>query len=67
MENLQNEYELTPDELGMIKPLIDTVNDLQKEAQAILRAITRLRNLDGNWTLEGTKMVKVIPNGKSHG
>jgi hypothetical protein len=59
MENLQNEYTLTPDELGMIQPLIDNVEALQKEAQAILRAITRLRHLDGNWNLMGNKLIKV--------
>jgi hypothetical protein len=63
MENLQNEYTLTADELGMVKPLIESVENLQKEAQAILRGITRVRKLDGNWSLVGDKLVKVEPRG----
>lgn len=61
MENLQNEYELTKDEQGMIQPLIETVEQLQKDAQAVLRAITRLRGLEGQWNLVGTKLVKIVP------
>lgn len=61
MENLQNEYQLTADERGMVQPLIDNIEVLQKECQSILRAITRLRNLDGNWTLMGDRMVKIEP------
>ena len=67
MENLQNEYELTLDEQGMVKPLIETVENLQKETQAVLRAITRLRGLEGNWNLIGNKLVKVVPNGNGNG
>jgi hypothetical protein len=63
MENVQNEYELTTDELGMIKPMIEAVETMQKETQAVLRAITRLRNLQGNWNLVGDKLVKIEPNG----
>lgn len=58
MENLQTEYTLTTDEQAMINPLIETVENLQRDAQAILRAITRLRNLEGNWNLVGNKLVK---------
>lgn len=61
MENLQNEYQLTADEMGLIKPFIDVIESQQKECQTILRAITRLRNLDGNWTLMGDRMVKIEP------
>jgi hypothetical protein len=63
MENVQNEYELTTDELGMIKPMIEAVDNLQKETQAVLRAITRLRNLQGQWNLVGDKLVKIETNG----
>jgi septation ring formation regulator EzrA len=63
MENVQNEYELTTDELGMVKPMIEAVENLQKETQAILRAITRLRRLEGNWNLVGDKLVKIETNG----
>ncbi len=57
------EYILTADEQGLIKPLIETVENLQRDAQAVLRAITRLRNLEGNWNLVGDKLVKVHQNG----
>jgi hypothetical protein len=63
MENLQNEYTLTADEQGMVKPLIETIENLQKETQAVLRAITRLRNLEGNWNLVGDRLVKSNGNG----
>jgi hypothetical protein len=53
-----DQYTLTADELGLVKPIIETVDTLQKEAQAILRAITRLRGLEGNWNLVGNKLVK---------
>ncbi len=56
-----DEYLLTPDELGMIEPIIETVDTLQKEAQVILRAITRLRGLQGDWHLVNKKLVKVDP------
>lgn len=59
MENLQTEYTLTADEQAMLQPIIETVDNLQRDAQAILRAITRLRKLEGQWTLEGNKLVKV--------
>lgn len=59
MENLQTEYELTPDEQAMVNPLIEAVENMQKDAQAILRAITRMRNLQGQWNLQGTKLIKV--------
>lgn len=58
METLQTEYTLTADEQAMINPLIETVENLQRDAQAILRAITRLRSLDGNWNLVGNKLIK---------
>lgn len=54
------EYTLTPDELGMVKPIIETVENLQRDAQAILRAVTRHRGLEGNWNLVGDKLVKVV-------
>jgi hypothetical protein len=59
MENLQTEYTLTADEQAMIQPIIETVDNLQRDAQAILRAITRLRGLEGNWNLNGNKLIKV--------
>jgi hypothetical protein len=61
MENLQTEYTLTEDEKGMIIPIIETVENLQKEAQVVLRAITRLRGLEGQWSLMGDRLVKVKP------
>lgn len=67
MENLQNEYELTEDEQGLVQPLIETVENLQKETQAVLRAITRLRKLEGNWNLVGNKLIRVVPNGNGSG
>jgi hypothetical protein len=61
MEQPKDEYTLTADELGLVKPIIDTVESLQKEAQVVLRAITRLRGLEGNWALAGNRLVKVNP------
>lgn len=66
MEN-PTEYTLTADEQGLIKPLIETVENLQRDAQAILRAITRMRNLEGNWNLIGDKLVKHNGNGNGNG
>jgi hypothetical protein len=64
MENLQNEYQLTSDEQGLVKPLIENIEAMQRETQAILRAITRLRALEGNWNLVGDKLVRMqSPNG----
>jgi hypothetical protein len=53
------EYTLTADEQAMINPLIETVENLQRDAQAILRAITRLRGLEGQWNLNGNKLIKM--------
>ena len=53
-----NEYSLTADELGMVQPMIESMENLQKEVQAILRAITRLRGLEGNYNLVGNKLVR---------
>jgi hypothetical protein len=61
----QTEYSLTEDEQGMIKPLVNQIELLQKEAQSILNAISRLRKLDGNWNLMGDKLVK-MPNGNGN-
>jgi hypothetical protein len=52
------EYTLTADEQAMINPLIETVENLQRDAQALLRAITRLRGLEGQWSLNGNKLIK---------
>ena len=63
MEGSSDEYVLTADEMGMIKPLIDTVENLQKEAQAILRGISRVRNLQGDWVLNEKKMIRTTTTG----
>lgn len=64
MENLQTEYTLTSDEQGLVKPLIENIEAMQRETTTILRAITRLRNLEGNWNLVGDKLVRMTtPNG----
>ena len=67
MENTTEEYTLTADEQAMINPLIETVDNLQRDAQAILRAITRMRNLEGNWNLTGNKLIKATTNGNGNG
>ena len=64
--NQPNEYTLTADEQAMIQPIIESVENLQRDAQAILRAITRMRGLDGSWNLNGTKLIKV-PDPKVQG
>lgn len=62
MEN-PAEYTLTADEQGMVKPLVETIENLQKEVQAVLNAIIRLRRLEpGHWNLTADKLVK-SPNG----
>jgi hypothetical protein len=58
-----NEYTLTEDERGMVQPLIETADQIQKETQALLRAIVRLRKLEGNWNLEGNRLIRVPTNG----
>jgi hypothetical protein len=58
-----NEYTLTDDEKGMVQPLIEAATQVQTETQALLRAIIRLRKLDGDWTLQGDKLVKLHVNG----
>lgn len=58
-----NEYRLTRDELGMIDPVVKQIEFLQNEAQSLLRAITRLRGLQGNWQLEGDKLIRIEDNG----
>jgi hypothetical protein len=63
----QTEYALTEDEKGMVIPLIETIENLQKEVQAILRGITRLRKLDGNYTLQGDRLVRVPPASRDNG
>ena len=63
MEQPTNEYTLTTDEQAMIQPIIESVENLQRDAQAILRAITRMRGLEGSWNLNGTKLVKVQSGG----
>lgn len=57
----KTEYELTADEQGMIQPMMETIERLQKDVQAILNAVTRLRKLEGNWALQGNKLVLVPP------
>jgi hypothetical protein len=56
-----NEYILTDDEKGMIVPLIEMSQRAQSEAQSLLSAIVRLRKLEGNWTLQGDRLVKAQP------
>lgn len=63
MVNLQTEYELSADEMGMVQPMIDTVQNVQKELQCILNAIVRLRNLQGSFSLVGNKLIKADQNG----
>jgi hypothetical protein len=58
-----NEYILTDDEKGMIQPLMETATQVQNETQSVLRAIIRLRKLEGDWTLQGDKLLKVHTNG----
>ncbi len=67
MEQPTTEYTLTADEQALVQPLIETVENLQRDAQAILRAITRMRNLEGNWNLNGNKLIKVTTNGNGNG
>jgi hypothetical protein len=57
MEQIES-YTLTEDERGMVQPLIDTVNQLQNETQILLRSIIRLRKLEGDWTLQGDRLVR---------
>ena len=49
--------------MGLVKPLIENIEALQRDIQSILRAITRLRQLEGNWNLIDGKLIKVVPNG----
>jgi len=67
MEQQAEEYTLTADEQALVTPLIETVENLQRDAQAILRAITRMRGLEGNWNLNGNKLIKVTTNGNGNG
>jgi hypothetical protein len=62
-----DEYVLTDDEKGMLQPLIKASEDLQAETQAVLRAVIRLRKLEGNWTLVGDKLVRPARNGNQGG
>lgn len=57
------EYTLTEEEQALILPIVQTVEELQTEARTILRAISRVRKLDGNWTLQGNRLIKVNGNG----
>ena len=66
MENTDS-YTLTADEQGMVAPLMETIENLQREVQAVLRAITRLRGLEGNYNLVDGKLIRVIPNGNGNG
>lgn len=67
MEQQAEEYTLTADEQALVTPLIETVENLQRDAQAILRAITRMRGLEGNWNLNGNRLIKVTTNGNGNG
>jgi hypothetical protein len=58
-----NEYLLTDDEKGMVQPLIEAATQVQTETQALLRAIIRLRKLEGDWTLQDGKLMRVHSNG----
>jgi hypothetical protein len=53
-----NEYQLTPDEKELIAAtVLYHQQQVLAEVNAILRAIARSRKLDGNWTLEGDKLI----------
>lgn len=54
----QSEYQLTPDELGMIRALEAEMAQLQTQANAVVTAIVRLRKLQGLWGLQGDKLIK---------
>ena len=63
-----NEYILTEDEHAMLKPLTDQIDALQRDAQAILRAIVRHRGLEQtNWSLTDGKLVRIPSNGNGNG
>jgi hypothetical protein len=58
-----NEYMLTDDEKGMLQPLLEMQKQIESEAQGLLRAIIRLRRLDGNWSLNGDRLIQANTNG----
>jgi hypothetical protein len=59
MEPENQEYELSIDERAMIAPYEEQIRALDAERQVILRAILRVRKLEGQWTQDGTKMRKL--------
>ncbi len=61
------EYALTADEKAMVLPLVESVSQAQLEVQAILRAIIRVRGLQGQWSLDGDRLVKAHANGNGSG
>jgi hypothetical protein len=58
-----NEYLLSDDEKGMVQPLVDRVAEVQAETKTLLGAIMRLRKLEGEWILQGDRLVKLHLNG----
>lgn len=56
-----DEYVLAPDEKAMLDSISSQVRDLQADAQAVLRCITRIKGLQGNWTLadDNSKLTRV--------
>jgi hypothetical protein len=60
----QTEYTLTPDELGLLMGPQADLEAVQGQIRGILNAIIRFRKLgDGQWSLNGDKLVKVNPQG----
>lgn len=59
---IQTEYFLTDDEKGMIVPLLEYMQNANREANAIIAAICRLRKLPGNWQLDNERLIRTDIN-----
>lgn len=54
----ENEYALNETEQAVVEEALATIREVQCQLQGVLRLIVRQNKLEGNWTLDGRKLIK---------
>jgi hypothetical protein len=59
-----NEYQLTEEEFKLVAEYQQNLTAIQQQLEGACKLIIRQQKLDGQWTLQGNKLVKVeVVNG----